>query len=401
MRLCHSSILIFTCFTCLGFYPTRASTTTPNLAPTELAQASSKVTTKQAVLKPGSQGSDVRQLQTQLKKLGYYKSLVNGYYSPNTRIAVAKFQKAQRLKRVDGIADLTTRWNLQAALAAKTQLLLSASVPSVTPMPKSTTKPKQTHRGFIWWSLLGLGILGSLGAIIFLIRWFRQLKRSQNSQTSELKALSPVKEDLVRPPLPLDTTPKQQENTGVTSPHTATASISTAVLPPEKTSRLPKLNVVDELMKDLHSTEPKKRRKAIWNLGHQGDSRAIQPLVDLMLDADSQERSLILAALAEISTRTLKPLNRALAISMQDESPQVRQNAIRDLTRVYDMMSQMNQMLSHALEDSDTEVQSTARYALTQMNKLRSLSAQQSLPESLPEDTHREQGSRGAEEQGE
>ncbi|MFN6571756.1 peptidoglycan-binding protein [Dendronalium sp. ChiSLP03b] len=387
MRLCNSSILIFICFTCLGFYPNRASTTTLNLASIELAQASSTVPAKQAVLRPGSQGSDVQQLQTQLKKLGYYKSLVNGYYSPNTQIAVAKFQKAQRLKRADGIADLATRWNLQAALVAKAQLAASPIVPSFTPTSQPTVKPKQTQRGFIWWSLLGLGILGSIGAIIFLMRWFRQLKRSQNSQTSELKVFSPIKEEPVKPPLSLDTTPKQQENpASVTSPQTETASITTAVLPPEKTSRLPKVNIVDELMKDLHSTEPKKRRKAIWNLGQQGDSRAIQPLVDLMIDADSQERSLILAALAEISTRTLKPLNRALAISMQDESPQVRQNAIRDLTRVYDMMSQMSQMLSHALEDSDAEVQSTARYALTQMNKLRGLPTQQSLPE----DTHRE-----------
>lgn len=396
MRLCHSSILIFTCLTCLGFYPNRASTTTSDLTSTELAQASSTVPAP-AVLEPGSQGADVRQLQTQLKELGYYSSLVNGYYSPNTQIAVAKFQKEQRLRRVDGIADLATRRYLQAKLLADTQLAVSPIVSS-TPTPQPTIKPKQTQPDFLWWSLLGLGILGSMGAIIFFIRWFRQFQRSQNSQTPELKALNPAKADSVTPPLPVDTTPEQQEDTApVTSSPTETASIPTAVLPPEKTSRLPKLNVVDELMNDLHSNEPTKRRKAIWNLGQQGDSRAIQSLVDLMIDADSQERSLILAALAEISSRTLKPLNRALAISMQDESPQVRQNAIRDLTRVYDMMSQMSQMLSHALEDSDAEVQSTAKYALTQMNKMRGLPTQKSLPEGIHQEAE-EQGNRGAEE---
>ncbi len=76
-------------------------------------------------------------------------------------------------------------------------------------------------------------------------------------------------------------------------------------------------------------------------------------MVDLMIDADSQQSSLILAALAEIGIRTLKPMNRALAVSMQDESPQVRQNAICDLARVYDMMGQMSQILRHAVEDTD------------------------------------------------
>lgn len=384
MRLCYSSILIFTCFTCLGFYPNPASSNTL----TELAQVSSTVPGKKAVLRRGNKGSDVQQLQTQLKELGYYNGLADGKYRLSTQIAVAKFQKAKSLKRVDGVADVATRSYLQAALATKTNFSVSPVVASSTPTPEATAKPQKTETDFIWWSLLGLGILGSIGAIFYLIKRFRQFKKVQHAQNSQLKTLNSFQNDLVTPPLPeLDTTPDNQENfTSKTVPQTAQSSIPTAVLPPDKTSRLPKVNVIDELINDLRSSEPTKRRKAIWDLGQQGDSRAIQPLVDLMLDADSQERSLILAALAEISTRTLKPMNRALAISMQDESPQVRQNAIRDLTRVYDMMNQMSQILSHALEDSDADVQSTARYALTQMNKMPSLPAQQSLPE----DNHRD-----------
>ena len=80
-----------------------------------------------------------------------------------------------------------------------------------------------------------------------------------------------------------------------------------------------------------------------------------------MADADSQQRSLILAALAEIGTRTLKPMNRALAVSMQDESPDVRKNAIRDLTRVYETMTQISQMLSMAAQDEDPEVQENSK----------------------------------------
>ncbi|WGV26296.1 peptidoglycan-binding protein [Halotia branconii] len=390
MRQCYSSVLIFTCFTCLGFYPSRASIANPNLLPLTIAQASSKVPTQSGVLKLGSQGLDVKVLQTQLQKLGYYSGSVDGKYTPSTQTAVAKFQKAKNLKRVDGIADLATKRNLRAAMAAKFQPVNSLVIDPFTPTPQPTASitPQPAQKGFIWWSLFGLGILGSIGAFLFLMKWFRQQKQVQQLPTSEMKALSPAKEDFVTPPLQkLHNIPIQQENTAsVINPETAKASTPTTLLPLEKTSRIPKVNVVEELIQDLRSNDPKKRRKAIWSLSQQGDSRAIQPLVNLMVDADSQERSLILAALAEINVRILKPLNRALAISMQDESPQVRQNAIRDLTRVYDMMSQMNQLLSHALEDPDAEVQSTAKYALNQMNKMRGLLTQPSLPEATETD---------------
>ncbi|PHM06479.1 peptidoglycan-binding domain-containing protein, partial [Nostoc sp. 'Peltigera malacea cyanobiont' DB3992] len=105
MRLCRSSILIFTCFSCVGFYPNRSSAATPNLAPEilELAQASSTVTASPAVLRYGSRKSDVQRLQTQLKQLGYYRGVVDGQYNASTEIAVAKFQKVKGLK-LDGIA---------------------------------------------------------------------------------------------------------------------------------------------------------------------------------------------------------------------------------------------------------------------------------------------------------
>ncbi|QLE49966.1 peptidoglycan-binding protein [Nostoc sp. C057] len=374
MRLCRSSILIFTCFSCVGFYPNRASTATPNLAPEilELAQASSTVTASPAVLRYGSQKSDVQRLQTQLKQLGYYNGVVDGQYNASTEIAVAKFQKAKGLK-VDGLAGLTTRRRLLAALVAKNQIVTSPS-PIVTfpnPTPKPIAKPQPPEKGFIWWFIFAIGVLGSIGALIYLMRWFRQIKQVQKSEILDTKRLSEANKKTMIPPPPEI----------VTSPEKATPPLPTQLLVPEKTSRLAKLNIVDELIQDLRSSDPTKRRKAIWDLGQQGDSRAIQPMVDLMIDADSQESSLILAALAEIGIRTLKPMNRGLAISMQDESPQVRQNAIRDLTRIYDIMGQMSQMLRHALEDPDAEVQATARYALTQMNRMRGLPEQQGLPE--------------------
>ena len=133
-------------------------------------------------------------------------------------------------------------------------------------------------------------------------------------------------------------------------------------------SRIPNSDEVKNLVDDLKNSDPKVRRKAIWDLAQNSDSRAMKPLVELMIDTDSQERSLILEALSQISTRTLKPMNQALAVSLQDQNPQVRKNAIRDLTRIYDLMSQISQMLCHAIDDGDSEVKETAKWALNQIN---------------------------------
>jgi hypothetical protein len=156
--------------------------------------------------------------------------------------------------------------------------------------------------------------------------------------------------------------------------------------------RLPQVGVIETLMQDLQTRDLEKRRKAIWELGQRGDTRAVQPLVDLMLDADSKQRSLILSALSEIGTRTLKPMGKALAISLQDENPEVRKNAIRDLTRVYDLIAQISQMVQRATEDPDEEVRDTANWALKQLNRIKpaamentqALKQSVSRPESLP-----------------
>jgi hypothetical protein len=231
-----------------------------------------------------------------------------------------------------------------------------------SPNPESTKNNKQSkERDFVWWLVVAIAILGATGALLFFIKLLGRSKKVMSSKSDTLSLESSTHID------------SQQQTQ---PPQVSTTSPSIKLLPPsptESTSRLAKVNIVEELIQDLSSPDPIKRRKAIWSLGQQGDSRAIQPLVDLMIDADSQQRSLILAALAEIGISTLKPMNNALAISLRDQSPQVRQNAIRDLTRVYDMMAQISQILCHAVQDSDPDVQATARYALIQMNRIRSL----------------------------
>jgi peptidoglycan hydrolase-like protein with peptidoglycan-binding domain len=393
MRLCRSSILIITCFACVGFNP-KASTAISNYTPKilEIAQSSSSTDTVQpTILRFGSKGTDVQQLQTLLLELGYYNGVVDGQYGETTLNAVSKFQTSKGLS-ADGIAGVKTREILQKAVNEKK----ATPTPAPTSTPETSKKQKPEQQGLLRWGLLGIGALGIVGALLYLIKTFGKRKTVPfEPAAKEMETETEAYTKLLNAPLEeIDNTGEgysgiaviegDRNFNGSTLVDSQEPPISAKLLPAEATSRLAKVNIIDELIKDLHSPDPALRRKAIWDLGQQGDSRAIQPLVDLMIDVDSQQRSLILSTLAEIGSRTLKPMNRALAISLQDESPEVRQNAIRDLTRVYDMMAQISQMLCHAAEDSDTQVQATARYALSQMNRIRT------LPEPEPENEQKD-----------
>ena len=131
----------------------------------------------------------------------------------------------------------------------------------------------------------------------------------------------------------------------------------------------PQVNIVEQLIHELQNFDPNKRHQAIWKLGQKGDSRAIQPLVNLLIDSDSKQQSLILATLSEIGTRILKPITRALAISLQNDHAEVRKNAIRDLTRIYELIIQITNLLQQAEYDSDPEVEETAKWALKKLNR--------------------------------
>ncbi|MCX7596025.1 MAG: peptidoglycan-binding protein, partial [Fischerella sp.] len=343
MRLCRYSITLIVCFTSLNLDYSCAITATPQSVSLilELAQADSTNLDRQfIILKLGSTGNEVKILQTQLKQLGYYDNVIDGHYGPTTRNAVLKFQQDQGLV-ANGIAGTQTQNLLQTEVEKK----LSPTNPTSQPTTSNKNNKQSQGRGLVWWLLIAIGILGSVGALLYFLKLFSKAKKVLPPQDTSLKTTAQTDTQQVKPPLQeLDHTQPR-----LTNLQAATTSQSPKLLPPTTTSRLAKVNIIDELIKDLSSPDPTKRRKAIWDLGQQGDSRAIQPLVDLMIDADSQQRSLILAALAEIGIRTLKPMNQALAMSLQHESPQVRQNAIRDLTRIYDMMAQISQMLCHAV----------------------------------------------------
>lgn len=330
----------------------------------------------QTVLSLGMRGSEVQVLQIQLKALGFYKDVIDGNYRQSTRNAVTDFQKAKGLKRIDGVADLTTQIFLTQAISGKMPINNSSPTTPQSNINNNTQTNIQSatsnqNTDFVWWSLLGLGLLVTVGTAMFFMKKFSQISQSPKIVTQKL--LRPSSDN--------------NERLFLKSAQVEAIPIPTDLVPLETTNIIPKLNTCEELMKELQCDNSKIRRKAIWKLGEEGDSRAVQPLVDLMIDADSEQQGLILSTLAEIGTRTLKPMNRALAISLRDENPQVRKNAIRDLVRIYEMMGKMSKIVLHAMEDPDPEVQATAKYALSKMNRIPTIPEQHILTEMQTEES--------------
>ena len=60
-----------------------------------------------AVIKQGSKGNDVKEVQSRLKKWGYYNGSVDGVFGKQTRDAVIAFQKKNGLK-ADGVVGKAT-----------------------------------------------------------------------------------------------------------------------------------------------------------------------------------------------------------------------------------------------------------------------------------------------------
>ena len=232
--------------------------------------------------------------------------------------------------------------------------------------------------------LIGIGAATALSAGVL----FYLFKKTGNSiEEEELADLAPVESDEAQSPT-VASNPQQNESTpmsadletnSATSEEDNFSESKQAPNSPQEPNpnsvvasheSLARLDIVPELIQELDKSDRSVRRKAIWELAQRGDSRAMKPLVELMVEVDSQERGLILEAMTQIAGRTLKPMNQAITMSLQDENSQVKQNAIRDLTRVYDLMSQVTKRLSQVAEDSDAQVQETAKWALKKLDRL-------------------------------
>lgn len=99
----------------------------------DIVQARFLITINRPVLKIGSQGTDVSELQAALKLLGYFVGDVDGFYGESTASAVSRFQQASGLN-TDGIAGLAT-WNRLFPSAAAT------TPPRVSSRQNSANKP--------------------------------------------------------------------------------------------------------------------------------------------------------------------------------------------------------------------------------------------------------------------
>ncbi|WP_165763811.1 peptidoglycan-binding domain-containing protein [Halalkalibacter urbisdiaboli] len=89
---------------------------------------SASAATKSSVLRQGSTGQEVSELQKLLKQAGYYKHEVNGQYGRVTTEAVKSFQRNQKLA-VDGIAGPKTITALQNITAMTIEPVSNVSEP--------------------------------------------------------------------------------------------------------------------------------------------------------------------------------------------------------------------------------------------------------------------------------
>jgi HEAT repeat protein len=349
-------------------------------------------------------------LATSVTSLGWVPFMPN--QSPAMEIARSETFSALRVVRVVAVSDAVPHWvELETLQTAQQDESWGFAVPLASAETLLTPRSNRIDsEQMARWAILAVIPVGVVGTLLYCLRQpsIRQkphphgLEGHSPTATSQLPIpqlsteeipVSVASEKSYNPvalrseaPLPKQATKSQVAETTVAIRSNLEAT--EAHLPDDatvtQTTRISKVDIVEALIKDLHHPEVAQRRKSIWELGQRGDSRAIQPLVDLLVDADSQQRSLILAAIAEISTRTLKPMHRALLMSLQDESADVRKNAIRDITRIYDQMTQISQLLQYAASDADAEVQETACWALGQLNRLRTAPEQEQLKPSQP-----------------
>ncbi|MEQ9486417.1 peptidoglycan-binding protein [Coleofasciculus sp. F4-SAH-05] len=417
---CHRSpVLLAAYMTCLGGFmgigsfvglnPAIAHSSVNLSHPLLLAQSPKGI--EELPLQVGSRGETVQALQTRLKKLGYYEGDTDGVYGDTTRLAVIEFQESIDLN-ADGVVGLTTWTKLQAAAAEVPEPDNSpAEVENAQEDNQNAEKAQSnSKRKQLLWILAGLS--GTLvvfgGGLFFLIKVLDSPKKGQASAKAEESPPSSPPEE-PEPPMVmssnnrLDSSPAESVDTPIPpsesytngyNPSALSVTDSPSIKPPSHVEpstnaaltkpkhRLAKKNGINQLIKDIQDSDPAKRRKAIWELAQRGDSRAVQPLVNLMLESDSQQRSLIVEALSQIGMKTLKPMNRALALSLQDDNPQVRKNAIRDVTLMYELVAQISQLLSYALDDPEADVQETARWALSQLERIRTPATANSLPPS-------------------
>ncbi|HEY9597321.1 MAG TPA: peptidoglycan-binding domain-containing protein, partial [Cyanophyceae cyanobacterium] len=217
-----------------------------------VAQASPPAT-QQTPLKLGDRGAPVITLQSKLKQLGYYKGLADGTYSETTKQAVSDFQKSVGLS-VTGVLDEAT-WNrMQKAKGSKSK--------------SSKSKPKGFLQGNKKKLLLILGSSATLaiaGGGVFLLQ--KQLKRKKtlvppNDPIPNTEDKFPT-ETFSTETFSTESSETESDQTvdleSHTNGHTSSYKNENVSVndnfPVEKTTRLSKINIIDELIKDLRTPD--------------------------------------------------------------------------------------------------------------------------------------------------
>lgn len=128
------------------------------------------------------------------------------------------------------------------------------------------------------------------------------------------------------------------------------------------------IDPVVELIEDLRHSDRQIRRKAIWELAEKGDPRCIQPLVNIVPAVNSLDKSLISNALTQIVHRSFQPINHRLFANLEHQDPQIRKNAIHDLSDIYLFIAPITKQLVRMQLDEDLEVSQAAVRALHQLS---------------------------------
>lgn len=128
------------------------------------------------------------------------------------------------------------------------------------------------------------------------------------------------------------------------------------------------IDPVVELIEDLQHGDRQIVRKAIWELAQKGDPRSIQPLVNIVPTVSSLDKSLISNAITQIVHRSFQPIEHRLFANLEHQDPQVRKNAIHDLSDIYLFISPVTKQLARMQLDEDPEVSQAAVRALHQLN---------------------------------
>jgi tetratricopeptide (TPR) repeat protein len=333
----------------------------------------------QKALSLSPDNSVVKEAIDHLKNYVYDKYMQDGYQADrqkNYQTALQLFLKAQSLR--------PDAFHAQQAVNNVTTYIAQAET-------RNTEKTQQKNKNFLFLGIALVAVVAVASAVLVSLlkssAEFEALDKKKDEFDDRDSNLSydsyekTEKDKLINSSETKDLPPQQNNYQNTSFTEIETVKTFNQQLPTESSlsaqsngSSLAKVDIVSELIEDLNGSDLTRRRKIIWELAQRADSRAMKPLVELMIEADSQERSLILEALSQIAARTLKPLNKAIAISMDDRNSQVRKNAIRDLTRVYELMSQVTNRLAQAVGDPDREVQETAKWALQQLDRMPQIS---------------------------